>query len=684
MNRLKWFVIGFISIIILALSSIWFKRQSVESILLDKLVKKFSPSLPFTIESYELSKNLNALSLHLNFQGQTALLNGPLHWNWVKKDGIVLRYEPSVQIEGATPFNLLLTAQTEREWVHLDKLSLQISPIDFQWKKYGIDSKKFSLNAVYDAQILKTEIGLGSLAWTDAHHADRAVNLTDFNLSTTASGFDQDLSLQSNLTAKELETLWGKLYLDLPLSHFPIHFDVENERNLTLTIGNKIAEVSAKLDDKLAQFHHAEVRFHLTLNSLSGFVPWISKNLVSFEPALETLSDYSIKKGVLSATGDGQFNRDQKDFTLESLESRAKSLSFNAPSKHLSALKMNAEINYSRKRKTQSAHLSSEQFNFKHFTAKLLPTEISWNEKGFEVLNLPLQIKNIPLSFGKISATFAPAFDLETSVVLKNTNFTPIGSGFCLPVDKIPPITLTANFTNLKISKSEIEPTGKVEAKLFGGKIELNEFGMYDLDTEVPETDFDLDWSGIDLQKSSNWGNFGEIEGTLEGYSHDVVMQGSLPTQFHFLIDVAPKEKSSRVDFSPEAMKNVVKIFTGADLDQQIPGIAGWAMFGWPSHLLGGYDVYYAGLKLTADDGHIIVETIDKPGIVESERKHFVLYGPRFKMPLQSSTYPLVVDAASMSNFVHQLVTQLQLIRLKKEASQNETEPEATCEPPQI
>jgi hypothetical protein len=684
MNRLKWFAIGFISIIILALGSIWFKRQSVESILLDKLIRKFSSSLPFTIESYALSKNLNALSLRLNFKGETASLIGPLHWTWVKKDGIVLRYDPVVQIEGASPFNLILSAQTEREWVHLDKLSLQISPSDFQWKKYGVDSKKFSLNAVYDAQILKTEIALGSLAWTEARHSDRAVNLTEFNLSATASHLDQNISLQSNLTAKELEILWGNLYLDLPLTHFPIRLDMDDEKSVNLTIGTRAAHASATLDDKLSQFHQAEIQFQLDVGSLAEFIPWLSKNLVSVAPSLETLTDYSIKEGSLSASGAGRFNRDQKEFTLESIESRLKAVNFSAPGKHFSVSKMDGEMNYSRRRKTQTAHLSIGQFNFEHFTAKLPNTTATWSQNGFEISDLPFQIKNIPLTVGKISATFAPEFDLETSVVLKNTNFGPIANGFCLPVNKIPPIALTANFTNLKISNSVIDPTGKVEAKLFDGKIELNDFGMYNLDTEVPETDFDLDWSNIDLQKFGAWGNFGEIQGTLEGYAHDVVMQGSLPTQFHFLIDVAPKEKSSRVDFSPEAMKNVVKIFTGADLDQQIPGIAGWAMFGWPSHLLGGYDVDYAGLKLTAEDGHIIVETIDKPGIVESERKHFVLYGPRFKMPLQTSTYPLVVDAASMSNFVHQLVTQLQLIRQKKEASQNENPSEETCDPPQL
>jgi len=127
-----------------------------------------------------------------------------------------------------------------------------------------------------------------------------------------------------------------------------------------------------------------------------------------------------------------------------------------------------------------------------------------------------------------------------------------------------------------------------------------------------------------------------------------------------------------------------VKVFTGADLDEQIPGIAGWLMFGWPSHVFGGYDVYYAGLKLTSENGHIIVETLDKPGIFELEQKHFVLYGKRFKMPLRNTTYPLIVDAASMSNFVHQLLTQLQSIQQSKKGNLTDEIEENTCEPPEL
>jgi hypothetical protein len=131
-------------------------------------------------------------------------------------------------------------------------------------------------------------------------------------------------------------------------------------------------------------------------------------------------------------------------------------------------------------------------------------------------------------------------------------------------------------------------------------------------------------------------------------------------------------------------MKNTVKLFSGTDIEQQIPGVAGWLMFGWPSHLLGGFDVFYAGLKLTSEDGHIVVETLDKANLVGVDGKHFVLFGPRFKMPLRNDTYPLIIDAASMSNFVHQLLTQFQAIKQKKEGTTYEEDTEIPCDPPEL
>ena len=326
MNRLKWFAIGFLLIVFLALGSIWFKRQTVESILLDRLIQKVSSSLPFQIESYELTKNLTSLQFKINFQGEEIFLDGPLHWSWIKKEGILLRYEPMVQIDGANPFQILVTAQTEREWVRLDKLELQIPPNDFQWKKFGIDSKKFSLSGIYDGQVLKTEMKLDSLAWVDLTHSDHAVNLTDFHWNATASHLEDALNLKTDISAKEVEMLWGSAYLDLLLKPFPLNVSLEAEKNLDLSIGKNQFTAHAILDGKLKDFHKADFDFQLNPVSLGEFAPWAGKNLVSIVPALANLSDYPIKKGTFTARGSGNFDRDQKNLVLKSLKAKGYSI----------------------------------------------------------------------------------------------------------------------------------------------------------------------------------------------------------------------------------------------------------------------------------------------------------------------------------------------------------------------
>ena len=169
------------------------------------------------------------------------------------------------------------------------------------------------------------------------------------------------------------------------------------------------------------------------------------------------------------------------------------------------------------------------------------------------------------------------------------------------------------------------------------------------------------------------------MEGTLEGHWRDVVMQGTLPTQFDFLIQAKPLHSHSDIVFSPDAMKNVVRLFAGDDL-QYLPWYADWMAFGWPSRVLGGFDVLYAGISAFSRDGSILVETLDPKETSGKEQKHFFLYGPRFKMPLRTSRYPLIVDAPGMSNFIRQVV--LQLNSLKETKNQDPTKKDAPHEKP--
>ena len=117
-------------------------------------------------------------------------------------------------------------------------------------------------------------------------------------------------------------------------------------------------------------------------------------------------------------------------------------------------------------------------------------------------------------------------------------------------------------------------------------------------------------------------------------------------------------------------MRNLVKLFA-ADAIDQIPSIAQWFAFGWPSRVFGGYDIQYAGLKLNSKDAQIKLETLDPPEVLTKERQHFFLYGPRFKMPLRSFHYPLIVDATAMGNFVRQITLTLEEIVRNKNKNKN-------------
>jgi hypothetical protein len=686
-RQMMWFAIGFLFVLALSVTFVWFDRAKVEASLLAKLIQKIEPSLPFQIENYRLGKNLDTLSMTLKFHGEEIALDGAIHWKWIKKNGIEISYTPEVSIVGASPFHLSLILHTERQWDKLDDLIAEVPATDFSWKKWGIDTKGFHLKATYDESSLDAETGFASVAWAAPGHSDQAVNLTEFLVHANLPDLKKPETGKLTLAGKNAEALFGNFYLALPLTQYPLTVSAVDGKSIDVSLGKDTLTAHADLDGTPSDFKTALIQFKAKPIPLGEFLPWAAKNLGSVSSVLKSLGDYEIKKGTLFADGTGVYEHEQKSFSFKKLNARVSGMNLHSSEKKLAAKNVDIDLNYSTSAREHSIRFQAQELDFRHFSAKLKPTTLTWDKVGFQIDSLPLEIKDLPLSIGKTVAKFKPEFNLETSLKLAPVDIAPIARGLCIPETKFPPISLKGDFSKIELSSSVIDPTGKVIATLFDGTVELNDIGIFELDTEVPETDLDIDWTGISMEKLNQWLSFGEVKGTLEGYAHDVVLQAALPTQYHFMINVAPRDRvhtTGRVEFSPEAMKNTIKLFSGSDIDQQIPGIAGWLMFGWPSHLMGGYDVYYAGMKLTSEDGHIVVETLDKPAIFEKEQKHFVLYGPRFKMPLTNTTYPLIVDAASMSNFVHQLLTQFQSIKQKKEGTTYEEESENPCDPPEF
>jgi len=143
------------------------------------------------------------------------------------------------------------------------------------------------------------------------------------------------------------------------------------------------------------------------------------------------------------------------------------------------------------------------------------------------------------------------------------------------------------------------------------------------------------------------------------------VLQQSLPTQFNFKAHLQPYQENEVV-FSTEAMKNFVSLVTANDIGKTMPAYLSWFAFSWPSDLLGGYNINYAGVSLYAVNGSILLETLDPPSVIEKEKKHYLLYGQRFKMPLVSSSYPVVLDAFGVTHFFRHVQRQLDSLQKSK------------------
>jgi hypothetical protein len=169
-----------------------------------------------------------------------------------------------------------------------------------------------------------------------------------------------------------------------------------------------------------------------------------------------------------------------------------------------------------------------------------------------------------------------------------------------------------------------------------------------------------------------NWSHLGEINGYLEGYAHDVTIQSWLPTQFDLLLQANPRNGNRTIGFSADALESVVKLLA-EDALEQMPGIVHWFMFGWPARFNNGYDVEWAGISAFSREGDILLETLD-PAEEKKKGNHFILYGPRFKMPLKSAHYPLIVDNSAMFSFVRTKITTLVDLAEQKRLEHEEAE----------
>lgn len=137
---------------------------------------------------------------------------------------------------------------------------------------------------------------------------------------------------------------------------------------------------------------------------------------------------------------------------------------------------------------------------------------------------------------------------------------------------QLPPMsgTLNADLGRISYQDNALESAGKVKIDVFGGHMTISNIRYQDPWSSYATLNADIDFSGLDLQQLTHTFEFGEMNGVLDGYVHNLRLFGLVPSRFDALIE--SKESGTR-NISVKALNNLAVISQGALLGTLSRGI---------------------------------------------------------------------------------------------------------------
>jgi hypothetical protein len=702
-------------------------------------VRKIAPKLPFQIDDVQaeakwsefLRGKIADFAVTLSSGAWTFSLAGPIEIRTEYLIGETEKhfrgsYSPVVQIfppevkskkkhSKIPPIPIELEFLADADFSHLDLLKIGTHLKSWSWGDIHLELKDFVLAGSWQEGKASIQCSAKSVeVANEAIERDLRISGFDFNASTPLRfmpfGFGPEL--QFKLTAAGGETNHELTRIVLPLKKFPVTGSVllgKSEDSISISAGSGNTPpltIEARLKKLDGETKQVSAQWRAKEFSLKE----VASVLLAMTQAGD-LSAFNKVSGTLETNGSATFELPMTEFTANTAridaEIDAKNISFEWPDNYLAVSGLNLKLPVSNTTGIKGI-VSADKILFRRLNAKLGPTELFlWPEdpdmKHFRLHigstgnNVPLSASGTPVKIGNLDGTIRLpekkggelGYDLGTSFRLEDTEVAKLMEVFCVKADHVPPSKLAVDFSDIELGPGSIDPTGHIHATFFGGFLDIDSIAAYALDTTVPEFDFNLNMDGVKLSELGQWSGFGEMDGILKAYAHNVVFQASLPTQYDFKLQVSPLSHP-RVVFSPEAMKNVGKLVASNSIDS-MPGIARWMAFGGVTRfLLGDFGVWFAGIEMFSHDGSILVETLGPPDVPpdlvqEQKQNHYVLYGRRFKIPMATPHYPIVVDAPAVSNALHRMAEQIIGLRQKKNAKEKQNaRKQMDCSPPTL
>jgi len=119
---------------------------------------------------------------------------------------------------------------------------------------------------------------------------------------------------------------------------------------------------------------------------------------------------------------------------------------------------------------------------------------------------------------------------------------------------------LTADLGDFEYIGNLLQSEGEARIDVFGGTIQIRNLKARDIFSSYRSFEGDIDFHGIDLEQLTRTFEFGEINGIIDGYIHDLRLFGKVPSAF--VAEMATRDEGQR-NISVKALNNLTVISQG-------------------------------------------------------------------------------------------------------------------------
>jgi hypothetical protein len=119
---------------------------------------------------------------------------------------------------------------------------------------------------------------------------------------------------------------------------------------------------------------------------------------------------------------------------------------------------------------------------------------------------------------------------------------------------------LAADLPDIRFTEEQISSGGEALIRVFDGTLRVRNMLINKPFSRYPTYQSDLDFSGIDLQLLTQAFTFGEINGVVDGYVHDLRLFGAVPSAFNAIFET--REEGTR-NISVKAIHNLNTLSQG-------------------------------------------------------------------------------------------------------------------------